>query len=350
MSEIIHENLAKEITAKEKKILLNVMEKYDFEVHNFSKARNAYKIETDKGNICLKKIKHKHKEHNVNLQVKELIHNNFPNTSKFIYTKKGLSFVRINKLVFYATEWINGNECNMDSISEAENCSKLLAQFHIATNNFNTKNYPLKNNIKNLPKIFSSNLNDLEIFKKVINRKKIKSEFDLKYLSNVENFYNLGMSLIRLLNNSEYYKLSKTAIENKTICHDDFYCQNIIKEEDNYYIIDFDGILIDLQINDLGEFIRKLMNKTEYQWNFDKALLIINAYNSINKLSKNEYEVMIALILFPHKFWKLGKKRYLKNKNWNESKFLMKLNKLIQYDDLQQKFLNKYMEYVTNLF
>ncbi|MBC8059138.1 MAG: CotS family spore coat protein [Clostridiaceae bacterium] len=351
MSRINQKNLSMEVTAKEKKLVLSVMKKYDFEVHNIIKARSAYKLETDKGSICLKRMKHgKNKAHNGNLLVKELNHNNFYNTSKYICTKEGLLFVNINKLVFYVTEWINGYECDLGSITEAENCSKLLAEFHIATNKINTKGFDIKNNLKNWPEIFNGNLNDLERFKSVIQRKKLKSEFDLKYLSHIESFYNTGRSLIGLLDASDYYKLSKAAMENKTICHDSFYYQNIIKAEEKYYIIDLDSIIIDLQINDLGKFIRRLMYKTEYQWNFDKALLIINAYNSVYKLSKNEYEVMIALIMFPHKFWKLGKKRYEKYKNWNEAKYLHKLDRLINYHEPQQKFLKEYVAYVDKLF
>ena len=351
MSRTIHENISNEINVKEKKLLLNVMNKYDYEVYNFSKARSAYKVETDKGTICLKRMKHgKFKAQNGNLLVQELIHNNFLNTARYIPTKEGHLFVNINKLFFYATEWLDGNECDLGDITEAENCSKLLAEFHIATNNIDTSKFKIKNNLKNWPKIFSSNLSDMERFKKIIQRKKIKSEFDLKYLSHIESFFNRGMSLIGLLNSSEYYKISKEAIENKTICHDSFYYQNIIKLKENYFIIDLDSIIIDLQINDLGKFIRRLMYKTEYKWSFEKALLIINSYTNIYKLSKSEYEVMIALILFPHKFWKLGKKRYLKSKNWNESKYLHKLNKLIKYEDAEEVFLIEYMEYINKLF
>jgi CotS family spore coat protein len=351
MSKIIEEDFAKEISAKEKKLLLSVMGKYDFEVFNIIKARSAYKVETDKGNICLKRMRHgKNKAHNGNLLVEELSNNNFLNTSKYIYTKEGRLFVTIDKLVFYVTEWINGKECDLGDIREAENCSKLLARFHIATNKIDTKKFPIRNNLKNWPEVFSSNLNDLEKYKKIIQRKKIKSEFDLNYLNNIEGFYSRGMYLIELLNSSNYYKLSKAAMESRTICHDSFYYQNIIKTEEKYYIIDLDSILIDLQINDLGKFIRRLMYKTEYQWNFEKALLIINAYNSIYKLSKDEYEVMIALIMFPHKFWKLGKKKYEKNKNWNEKKYIHKLNRLIKYYEPQERFLKDYMECINNLF
>jgi CotS family spore coat protein len=351
MSNLINKIFYNELNEKEKKLLQCVTEKYDFKVCNLGKVRSAYRVETDKGTICIKNINHgKHKVSNGNLLVKGLIENNFLNTSKYICTKDGHLVVTINNLFFYATEWINGEECDLGIINEVENCSKLLAEFHLATNKIDTSKLTIKNNLKNWPKLFGSNLNDLEKFKRVIEKKKLKSEFDTTYLSYIDSYYTRGMSLLKLLNESDYNKLSNAANENKTICHDSFYYQNIIKMEDTYYIIDLDSIMIDLQINDLGKFIRRLMHKSEYQWSFEKALLIMNAYESINKLTKSEYEAMIALILFPHKFWKLGKKRYTKNQNWDERKYLHKLNKVIKYSEAEEKFLNEYMEYINNVF
>ena len=338
-----------ELSAEEKKILQHVIERYDLKVSNFAKVRSAYKVETDKGTMCIKKIKHgKHKVDNGDLLVKRLRDNNFRNTAKYIYTKDGHSYVNISKYFFYVTEWIKGHECDLSDISEVENCSRLLAEFHLATNKIDTSKLAIKNNLKNWPKLFGSILNDLEKYKRIIHRKKLKSEFDIMYLSYIDSYYSRGLYLLNMLNKSDYHKLSIEASKNKTICHDSFYYQNIIKMEDKYYIIDLDSIMIDLQINDLGKFIRRLMHKSEYQWDFEKALLIIKAYASINKLTKSEYEAMIALILFPHKFWKLGKKRYTKNKGWNESKYIDKLTKITKYNEPEQKFLNEYTDYINN--
>ncbi len=350
MSDLSNKVFYNEFNEKEKKLLQCVTEKYDFKVYNLIKVRSAYKAETDKGTICIKRINHgKYKVRNGDLLVKGLTDNNFLNTSKYICTKDGQLFVTINKFFFYATEWINGEECDLSSIEEVENCSKLLAKFHLATNKIDTNKLNIKNNLRNWPKLFESNLNDLEKFKRFIERRKIKSKFDTTYLSYINSYHTRGMSLLKLLNESDYNKLSSTADENKTICHDSFYYQNIIKMEDSYYIIDLDSIMIDLQINDLGKFIRRLMHKSEYRWSFEKALLIINAYESINKLTKSEYEAMIALILFPHKFWKLGKKKYIKGQNWDEKKYLHKLNKVIKYNEAEEKFLNEYMQYINNV-
>ncbi len=146
------------------------------------------------------------------------------------------------------------------------------------------------------------------------------------------------MVALSFLNKSDYYKLSKNAQKNKSLCHHSFYYQNIIKKGTEYYIIDLDSIIIDIQVNDLGKYIRRLMTKKSYQWDFEKARRIIEAYNSQNKLSKEELEVMLSLIIFPHKFWKLGKKRYIKHKHCLKPDIMKKLNKVIKYDAMQKNF------------
>jgi Ser/Thr protein kinase RdoA (MazF antagonist) len=97
---------------------------------------------------------------------------------------------------------------------------------------------------------------------------------------------------------------------------------------------------------DLGKFIRRLMTKSDFQWNFSKARYIIEAYHTQNPLSAEELEVMLALIIFPHKFWKLGRKRYIKQKNWSENKYMHKLEKVIKYSDLEQNFIDDYQNFI----
>lgn len=340
---------ADEINEREKKVIYKVLDNYDFNVTGIKRVRSVYKVETPEKFICLKKMRHgERKIRNGNILVDELINSGFINVASYYKTKNGNRYVKYKKLLFYVTEWIDGEECTLNDITEAVNCANLLAQFHIATEKIDKKKLEIRNNLKNWPKLFSSNLNDMEKFKKTIEKKKIKNEFDLVYSNFIDNFYNRGMIALSYLNSSDYYNISKLAVKNKTLCHDSFYYQNIIKKDDNYYIIDLDSLIIDLHVKDLGKLIRRLMFKKNYQWDFEKARFIIDGYNSVKKLSVSEIEVMLALIVFPHKFWKLGKKRYIKHKGWNETKYMHKLNKLIRYNDLQQKFLEDYQNYYKN--
>lgn len=337
------------ITEFEKKTVNNVLKKYDFKVKDFIKVGSVYKVETEDGFICLKKMRHgKNKIVNGELLVRQLKQNGFVNTAKYYKTKTGNKYIKIENSFFYVTQWIEGEECNLGDLSQAQECVELLAKFHLASSNIDTRQFNIRNNLKNWPKIFSDNLIDLEKFKKIIYRKKLKDKFDIEFIKYFEDFYCRGMDALGFLNASEYYKKSKTANDKKSISHDNFYYQNIIKAKDDLYIIDLNSFIIDIHVYDASKLIRRLMFKKEYEWNFDKAKLLIEAYSSINKLSKNEIEVMLALIIFPNKFWKLGKKRYVRHKNWTEDKFINRLNKLISSSALEQKFMEDYFKYIES--
>ncbi len=101
----------------------------------------------------------------------------------------------------------------------------------------------------------------MDRFRNNIENKKIKNEFDITYKEHIDSFYERAMVALSFLNKSDYYKLSKDAQKNKSLCHHSFYYQNIIKKGTEYYIIDLDSIIIDLQVNDLGKYIRRLMTK-----------------------------------------------------------------------------------------
>lgn len=337
------------ISKNEDALIKKVLNRYDFEVVNYKKAKNAYKIHTKEGDICLKKFKHGlYKVENKNILVKELLKRSFKNTAKFIKTKNNNLFIFCKKKFFYATEWIDGDKCDIFVLDEAKNCAKLLAKFHIATNSIDKTNMHLKSNLKNLPEIYKNKLYDLFKFKDAILNKKIKDDFDKTYLRNIDNFYKNGLVTLEILNDSDYYRLSKNAKLEQTICYNSFDYENIIKKDNMYYIINLDNILIDMQINDLNKFIKRLMNTDEYNWDFKKAKEIIYKYNSIKKLTKGELYVMLALIIFPYEFWKIGKNKYYKYKNWNEQEYSRKLNKILKKVNAKEKFIKNYLDFLNS--
>lgn len=332
---------------KERKIIYNVLSQYDFEVTNCIKVKSVYKIETSKGNLCLKRMRHgKSKPNNCFIIAKALMDNGFYNIAKYYKTNDGKSYVRRKKLLFYVTDWIDGGEGDLNNFDEVILIVKSLAQFHLATNNIDIDKLKLKSNLKNWHKVFTESLRGLEKYERIINNKRIKSEFDLSYYDYIQSMYHRGMIALNLLNTADYYKLSKHANKNRTLCQNNFYSENIVKKDDRYYIMDLGNIVIDLQLIDLGKLISKIIYKKIVEWDFNKVKLLIEAYTSINKLNRNELETMLALLVFPYKFWKLGKKRYVKHKAWDESKYMHKLTKLTKYDELQNKFLEDFLCYM----
>lgn len=337
------------ISYKEKKLLDYVLSKYELAVNNIYKQKDIYKIECDHRSVCLKKLKQgKNTILNRNYILENLHNAGLENISKIQKTTEGSVFVKTHKYNFYVTDFIEGEECDFASLSEAIEYGKLLARIHSLLNNIDVRRLKIKSKLEDLPREFYDKLLNLEKFKQIIQKKIIKNEFDLMYLNYIDNFYNLGTLALNVLYSSNFYKIAKESSIKRTLSVGDIY--NYIRKCNgtDYFVLEINNLSIDLQIMDLGKFLTKLMYKEDYQWNFDKAKHIIEGYSAINPLNREDLELILATITFPHKFWKLGKRRYLKHKGWSEPKYISKIDKIINNYSLQQKFFTDFLNFINS--
>lgn len=336
-----------DITHKEYESIKNLLKRYSITPDKIEKVRSVYKIICSDRNYCLKKMKHGNKKALKGLLLVEYLKKNgFDNAAGYIETTDGKECINTKHNIYYLTEWIEGNECTFNDIEEVKRAAVLLADFHNKSKGFKSDDLQIRSNIKNWPKILQEEMQNLDTFKSIINNKKIKSSFDKEYLSAIkllDEFFKLS---INLLEKSHYMDISIAAKKENTLCHDSFYYQNVLVDKDGkMYLIDLDSTIYDIHSYDLAKFIRRVMFKSEYAWNFDAAKEIIASYCSINPLSKEEYEILLSFIIFPHKFWKLGKKRYIKKKKWTEDKYQKKLNRILKYLDREKEFINSFLTY-----
>lgn len=337
------------IGEKERTVLERVLREYNIAARDIARLRSAYKVEGNDDMYFVKRMRHGSRKAGNGCVIVEALNNTgFLSTAKYYPNKEGAFFTKYGKYIYYVTSWIDGTEIDIENFQDALSCIELLARFHLAANCAEIKSLKIKNNLKNWPRIFTGNLSDLERYRYVINKKKIKNQFDNTYMDLIDFYYSRGVTALSILNSSNYHELSKSINNNRTICHDSFYYQNILKGSDGLYLIDFDSIIIDLQIVDLSKFIRRIMFRKNYEWNFDKAKILIEHYSNIKAVTKEELEIMLALLTFPHKFWKLGKKRYIKTKGWNEAKYLRKLNKITKFREEEQIFMENFIDYINS--
>lgn len=340
-------SLDNSISPKEMSLLIEVLKRYSITPLNIEKVRSAYKVSCSNGIYCLKKASHgTRKALKVMLLIDYLKNNGFENVVKYYKTDDGRECVKLRKYIFYLTEWIDGHECNYEHIDEMKRSAALLALFHIKAKGFSNSSLKIENNFKNWPSILKSDMDDLLKFKRMIYMKKIKTSFDNEYYNAIDNIIVQMDKSIKLLEESHYISISKSNRDQKTICHDSFYYQNILVDNNNkMFLIDLDSTIYDITVYDLGKFIRRLLYKSTYAWDFELAKSLIESYNEVNKLSPEELEILLSFIIFPHKFWKLGKKRYSKKKKWNEERYLKKLKRILKYMDKQEEFIEKYLDY-----
>lgn len=335
------------ISEKEYRKISNILKYYSIEPENIKKIRSVYKIKYKNKNYCLKRIRKGNKKILKSLYLIEYLKKNgFDNIASFISVNEGKKYVKTKNSIYYMTEWIEGRECNLYDLEELKRASSLLADFHIKSKGFYSKEAKLENTIKNWLLELRKVRHDILRFRKLIENKRVKTIFDIEYGDAINTVLEYLDMSIKMLDESNYNDLMKKAKIERDICHDSFYYQNVIVDDSlKMYLIDFDSIVYDIHVYDIAKFIRRILYKRTYSWDFNVARELISSYTQVNKLTKEEYKVLLAFIIFPRKFWKIGKKRYYKNKKWDEEKYIRKLRRILKYIDNQREFINRFVEF-----
>lgn len=329
-------------------MLAEVLRHYDFYVDSIEKIRSAYKVFTNKGIFCLKRVNHGYRKAKKSYYImKYLKEKGCDNFAEYYFAREGNPLIKKKDTAFYLTYWIEGREASFKNLNEIFKCSELLADFHNNMKGFKApKHVEIKSHIKKWRKTFVRCRNELGKFKENISKLKLKSEFDYTYRNNIENFKKEAEQAIRILDCSTYNELCEYYSNEGYLCHDSYYYQNIlIDKNDKYYIVDLESCQYDIPMSDLGKLIRRILSKKRYIWDFDLCRRIIESYCKIRPMTKEEYEILLSMLIFPHKFWKLGRKRYVKSKKWEESKYRKKLKRLLREKQYKKDFIYYYINF-----
>lgn len=331
---------ASEISSKEMNILEEVLMNYDLGIVSVEKIRSAYKVHTDKGCFCLKRVSHGFlKARKSWLISRHLAVNGFDGIAEYYPAKDGKVVIKYRDAAFYLTFWIDGREASFSDKEEILKCASFLAEFHNKAKGFKaTRHVKLKSHIKKWRKSFKKHMEEMEDYRVIIDKLKLKSVFDYTYRDNINIFLKDAAYSMEVLQHSRYGEIC--AFFEGYLCHDSFYYQNIlIDNNQKYYLVDLESCQYDIPVSDLGKLLRRVLSKKRFRWDFDFCRRIIESYSSVRPLAKEEYELLLSILIFPHKFWKLGRKRYIKYKKWNEHKYIKKLRRLLRERSYKREFI-----------
>lgn len=339
---------ASDISPKEIEMLAEIIKHYDFSAASVEKIRSAYKLCTDKGDFCLKRVSHGYikarKSYALSCYLRE---NGFDNTAEYYKSKNGKAIIRYKEAAFYITNWIEGREASFSKMADVLKCAGMLAVFHSKAKAFKApKHVKMKEHTRKWLKSFKKCKEDLEGFRESIDKLKLKSDFDYKYRDAVDAFRSEAEFSLEILKHSRYEELCRYYRDEGYVCHDSFYYQNIIIDKNNsLHIVDLESSQYDIPVSDLGKLLRRVLSKKRFLWDFDFCRRIIEEYDKEHPLAREEYEILLSILIFPHKFWKLGKKRYKKSKKWSEKKYLKKLQRLLRERYYKREFVYCYINF-----
>ena len=315
-----------------------VYEAYDMEIYQTMRGRGSFILNTDKGIRQLRQLDESESRLNVEYQFKEeLYESGFTHIDRCVkniddelvsYDRYGNGFVM--RMFF------EGREIDVQNKDEIKNAVLNLADFHTKSREI-FRNTERDVHIRLNSDFRKRNLETKRV-KNFMLKRKSKKKFEEIYLDNYEFFYNQAVECERRLDEKMLEKMS----EHTGYCHGMYNRHSILinEEKDEYDTIGFDRFYVGNQLNDLYHFMRKTVEKNDYDFEIMKEITEI--YADKCALSQNDLKYIYTLYLYPEKFYKLGNQYINAPKNWISPKMMEKIGKIIADETKKQDLLGKF--------
>lgn len=338
-----------------------ILDKYSFNVASVCRGRGAYICSTDQGLRIMREY--------------------FPAPSRLVfeslvkYTIRDRGYMNVDQLVvngegelftknrydknFVVREWFEGRECDMQRPEDLTALAVNLAKLHKTM-----RKVPLspemaeKYTYGDTKMVLEKHCREMRSIRNYMKGCRQKKAFENLYLEYYEIFARQARDAVNALDDHDYRQLAERARQEHTLCHGDYNHHNVIimkgqtrerMAQDGHCLpvmatVNFDRMHINIQVNDLYLFLRKVMEKNS--WNVDLGISLVNAYDRERPMSREEKKYLYILMLFPEKFWKIANHYYNTRKSWTCGRNQEKLEAFIHIRALREHFLECfYKEY-----
>lgn len=307
------------------------------------KQRAIYRIDTDKGIYCLKKVYYPIDELLFVYSTMEWLYRNNIKVPRFMSTTDHGRFVEYEGMLFIMTNWINGDKCDFDNLQHLNAASRNLSRIHESTQEF----MPILGS--KYKEGFSDLGESLDKHREQLLENEKKAQ---KYDDYFSKIYIMSMTIpMSLASISSFIALSiNTDNLSRAVCHNDYVGKNLIMKDEDIYVIDFDKCKYDYCALDIGYCLRRLLRRENTLWNTDLAINFIQQYEYGHTLTIDDYKYILAYLAFPQKYWKLSRDYYKNISKCNKKAFINLLNKAVVQDVPQKNFTYEFLQYVEDKF
>lgn len=335
-----------------------ILSNYSFKVYNIlpikfkdtDKQRAVYKIETDAGPKCLKKVYFNEASLLFVYSVMEWLFNAGINIPTMLPTKHGGRYIKYKNNLFIVTDWINGRKCDYDIGDDICAASLNLGKIHKCSYGF----IPIEGSFvsKDIPDWYRTfNRRYLQLLQFYNLASALKDDFSKSYLRYFDYFSERAQHAVHIFSTINSKNLIKTTDDFNTICHLDYVNKNIIITDDGkLYVIDFDKCKIDLPVHDLGVFLKRILKRKNTSWDFNILMMTLKNYESQRSLSSDELLALYSFLEFPQKYWKISRDYYNNIKECNKKIFNAAIFKICEQKKDHDDFCDRFKLYLNTKY
>lgn len=335
---------------------LEVLDQYHIEVKSTRKIRGAFFIDTDEGTMLLRETDISDRRAPLlYIVLTHLEAGGYAHVDTPIFTKEGkLVATSREGRRYLLKKWYGGRECDVRRESDVLEAVANLANLHnklcwqpqcglsgegeTGARREEGEAHPPTG--RHLLEEFLCHNRELKKIRGFVRKKSSKDSFDYLFLAHFDRMFSVAEQVADRLKESGYDDLYRESVMGNCLVHGDYNYHNVLMlPAAEVATTNFEHFCLDVQVQDLCYFLRKVMEK--HQWNEELGDAMLEAYGKIRPLKREELEYMALKLSYPEKFWKTMNSYYHSNKVWVPEKNVEKLMLSVTQTDEKIHFLEK---------
>lgn len=314
-----------------------VLGQYDLEITSFRRGRGAWVCETDKGLKLLREYKGTVKRLEFEEEVLRVLRESgHCLVDQYIRNREQeILSVAEDGNRFIVKDWYADRECNIRDEDEMIEAVSQIARLHKTLRKVKLKEEWNLGSILAEPMAEEMERHNRELkrTRNFISGKRKKSDFELCVMGNFSMFYDQAEEAKDGLDRM----IGEMGAPEHYLCHGELNQHHILMGPGYTAVIEFNRMHLGVQMADLYHFIRKAMEK--HDWNLRLGTRMLETYDRVLAMGKEEREYLYYLFLYPEKYWKQLNFYYNSNKAWIPARNVEKLKNL----EIQQKTRNQFL-------
>ena len=322
---------------------LQILEQYDLEVLRSYGGRGGIMLETKDGLKMIKEFAGSRAKLPLEQRVLGILAERGVCAVDQVQANKEGELVTIGdyETPYIIKDWPPGRECDPKNEEELLKSMRLLARVHrelrgvLRTEGAERRRILGADRSEELEK----HNREMKRARNFIRTRQKKGEFELLYLQCAETIFQNGADALELLKTSGSEKLYQQAVDGEHLCHGEYVHHNILLQRQETALVNFSRFEINVQMNDVSQFLRKIMEK--HNWNGGLAERMLTAYERERPLPGEERAYLAASLCYPEKAWKLVHHYYHTNKAWVPEKSAEKLQVFLAQNERRKKMVKE---------
>lgn len=314
-----------------------ILEQYPFEVKQTIKGRGALICDTDKGLMLLKEYRGSQGRAEFLYSLLKFLKEHGQERIDCIVKNKEEQAITIDTdgTAYMVRNWYEGKECDTRNREDILHAVQQLAGLHKVMREFPLEipEY-LEGKADTLLLENEKHTRELKKVRNYVYSRKKKNDFEQKFLQSYPMFCQEA-ELVTALQRKELERTDAAAIYG--ICHGDYNQHNVIFTRQGAAVLNFERASFDVQAGDLGNFMRKIMEK--HNWNMGLGVDMLAAYEQVRHMNPEEIDQLYIRLAYPEKFWKIANHYFNASKAWVCGRNLEKLEKIIDQNEARETFL-----------